>query len=59
MSINVTQSHLREHIVAVCNPEICLEKMVYVSSISGVWGEAPAANNFDAFFGRKWKHLVQ
>ena len=35
---------------AVCNPEICLEKMVYVSSLSGFWGGAPAANNFAAFW---------
>ena len=25
------------------------KKMVYVSSLSGVWGGAPAANNFAAF----------
>ena len=32
MSINATQSHSGEHLVAkrLCNPEICLEKNIYI-----------------------------
>ena len=54
MSINATQSHSGEHLVAkrlyAILKYICLEKKVHVSSLSGVWGGVSAANNFAAFW---------
>ena len=52
MSINATQSHSGEHLVAkrICNPEINLERNGICKLPQRVWGGALAASNFAAFW---------